>query len=101
MTSLNVWVPVMSTSGRTVTPGASIGQMKYEIPSCLEASGSVRASRMPKRAVWAYEVHTFCPWTTHWSPSELGPGGQRGQVRAGSGLAEQLAPDLLPGQQRE
>ncbi len=46
-----------------------MGQMKYEIPSCLEASGSVRASRMPKRAVWAYEVHTFCPWTTHWSPS--------------------------------
>ena len=32
---------------------------------------------------------------------ELGPGGQRGQVGPGAGLAEQLAPDLLAGQQRE
>ena len=29
------------------------------------------------------------------------PGGQVGQVAAGVGLAEQLAPDLLGGQQRE
>ena len=32
---------------------------------------------------------------------ELGPGGQRRQVGAGAGLAEQLAPDLLGGQQRQ
>ena len=30
---------------------------------------------------------------------EIGPGGQRGQVGSGAGLAEQLAPDLLAGQQ--
>ena len=28
-------------------PGASIGQMKYEMPWCFGASGSVRAMRMP------------------------------------------------------
>ena len=33
-------------------------------------------------------------------PVGLGPGGERGQVGAGVGLAEQLAPDLLAGQQR-
>ena len=36
---------------------------------CLGASGSVRASRMPHSARWAADVHTFCPVTTHSSPS--------------------------------
>ena len=52
-TSLNVWEPVMSTSGRTVIPGASIGHTKYEMPWCFGASGSVRASRIPSWARWA------------------------------------------------
>ena len=30
----------------------------------------------------------------------LGPGGERGQVRAGAGLGEQLAPEVLPAEQR-
>ncbi len=50
-------------------PGASIGQMKYEMPSCFDASGSVRAMRMPKLANWASEVQIFWPLTTHSSPS--------------------------------
>ena len=48
-TSLKAWSPVMSTMGRMVTPGASIGQTKYEMPRCLGTSGSVRARRMPER----------------------------------------------------
>ena len=39
------------------------------MPRCLGASASVRASRMPKWAVSAFDVHTFCPSTTNWSPS--------------------------------
>ena len=35
----------------------------------LWASGSVRASRIPQSATSAPEVHTFCPVTTHSSPS--------------------------------
>ena len=56
--------PVISISGRTVMPGASIGQMKYEMPLCLGASGLVRAMRMPNLERWASEVHTFWPLTT-------------------------------------
>ena len=36
---------------------------------CLGASGSVRATSIPHRAMWASVVHTFCPLTTHSSPS--------------------------------
>ena len=50
-------------------PGASIGQMKYEMPWCLGSSGSVRAMRMPKRAYCAPLVQIFCPLTTNSSPS--------------------------------
>ena len=39
------------------------------MPACLVASGSVRASRMPKSAWWAPELQTFCPFTTHVPPS--------------------------------
>jgi len=51
-TSLNAWSPVISMSGRTSSPGASIGQTKYEMPLCFGAAGSVRAKRIPKRAMW-------------------------------------------------
>ena len=64
-----MWAPVISTIGRTVTPGASMVQTKYEMPRCLGASGSVRAMRIPKRASWASEVQIFWPVTTHSSPS--------------------------------
>ena len=46
-TSLNMWTPVISWMGRISMPGVSIGQMKYETPCCLGASGSVRAIRIP------------------------------------------------------
>ena len=46
-TSLNVCPPVISMIGRISMPGVSIGQMKYEMPWCLGASGSVRAMRIP------------------------------------------------------
>ncbi len=39
------------------------------MPRCLGASGSVRASRIPKSAVSALDVQTFWPSTTNWSPS--------------------------------
>ncbi len=68
-TSLKRWTPVISTMGRTSTPGASIGQMKYEIPRCLGASGSVRAIRIPNLETWAIEVQTFWPLITYESPS--------------------------------
>ena len=38
-------------------------------PLCLGASGSVRATSMHHFAYWASVVQTFCPVTTHSSPS--------------------------------
>ncbi len=62
-TSLNSASPVIWRSGRTSTPGACMSQRKYVMPWCLGSAGSVRAIRMAQRAVWALEVHTFCPST--------------------------------------
>src|SRR4029453_4386853 len=39
------------------------------MPLCFGASGSVRASSMPRSAVWPPDVHTFWPVITHSSPS--------------------------------
>ena len=39
------------------------------MPRCFGTSGSVRASSIPKSAESAPEFHTFCPVTTHSSPS--------------------------------
>ena len=50
-------------------PGRSIGHRKNEMPSCLAASGFVRAIRMPQSLMRPPEHHTFCPLTTKWSPS--------------------------------
>ena len=58
-TSLNMCVPVISTIGRISMPGVCIGQMKYEMPLCFDASGSVRAMRMPNLATCAAEVQIF------------------------------------------
>ncbi len=65
-------------------PGASIGQMKYEMPSCFGASGSVRAMRMPNLASWAIEVQIFWPVTTHSSPSRTARVRSDGEVGARS-----------------
>jgi hypothetical protein len=64
-TSLNHDAPVSSRSGRMSIPGVFMSSMKKLMPSCLGASGSVRASRMPQSACCAIEVQTFWPLTTH------------------------------------
>ena len=65
---MNMWAPVISTIGRTVTPGASMGQTKYEMPR-VWARPDRSTMRIPKRASWASEVQVFWPVTTHSSPS--------------------------------
>src|SRR5829696_5536738 len=42
---------------------------KYVMPLCFGASESVRANRMPSSLWCAPELQTFCPSTTHSSPS--------------------------------
>ena len=39
------------------------------MPLCLGASGSVRATSMPRSAMWARVFQTFWPVSTHSSPS--------------------------------
>ena len=68
-TSLKIATPVISRTGRTSTPGVSIGQMKYEMPWCFATSGSVRAIRMPNWLSCAPEFQIFEPLTIHSSPS--------------------------------
>ena len=63
-TSLKPWWPAMLISGRTVTPGASIGSTKVLMPLCLGASGSVRAASQPQLAWWAPQVQIFWPLIT-------------------------------------
>ena len=46
-TSLNSACPVVSTSGRMVTPGWSSGKANHEMPACFGTSESVRAMSMP------------------------------------------------------
>ena len=46
-----------------------MGNAKYVRPLCFGASGSVRASNMPRSATCAPEVHTFWPVMIHSSPS--------------------------------
>ena len=49
----------------------------------------------------ASDVQTFWPLTTNSSPSRTARVVEAGEVAAGAGLAEELAPDLLAGEQRE
>ena len=98
-TSLNSAVPVGCTSGRTSIPGLVMSTMKKVIPLCLGTDGSVRASRMPKSAMWAPEFHTFWPVTTYCVAIELGLGGQCGQVAPGARFTEELGPPLVAPQQ--
>ncbi len=63
-TSANSVDPASVRSGRTVTPGASIGMASQEIPRCLGASGSVRTSSSHQSATSACEVQIFEPVIT-------------------------------------
>ena len=65
------------------------------MPAWRGASGSVRARRMPRSATRPLEHHTFWPVTTQSSPSRSARRAEAGQVAAGAGLGEELAPHLL------
>ena len=58
-TSLNIAAPVSSRSGRMSRPSLCMSTMKYVMPACLAASGSVRARQIPTSAVCASDVQTF------------------------------------------
>ena len=66
------------------------------MPLCFGRSGSVRAISMPRLQSCAVEVHTFCPVMIHSSPSLIAFVCRPGEVGAGAGLGEQLAPRVLP-----
>ena len=68
-TSLNDAPPLIWRIGRTSIPGRSIGMMNAVRPLCFTASGSVRAMSSPHSENRAPELQTFCPLTTHSSPS--------------------------------
>ena len=70
-TSLKCEWPVISWSGRTVMPGDAKSTIMAVIPLCFGAAGSVRASRIARSQYCAYDVHTFWPVTTKWSPSVM------------------------------
>src|SRR3984957_18022851 len=115
-TSLNIASPVISRSGRTVTPGGAMSTTSIVMPLCLGASGSVRTVARPRLADRASLVQTFWP-PTRQPPSARtaravsgpgfrardppaavrpdGAGGDRRGVGARARLAEQLAPAQL------
>ena len=68
-TSLNSASPVIWKSGRTSTPGAFMSTRNAVIPLCLGTSGFVRATMSPKDETCASVVQTFCPLSSHSSPS--------------------------------
>ena len=90
----------MSTIGRTVTPGASIGQTKYEMPECLATLGIGACEKDPEsRHVRVGGPHLLAGDDP--PVAVLGrPGPEPGQVGARCRLAEELAPDLLARQKR-
>ena len=94
---MNSASPVSWTSGRTSTPGWCMSTTRYEMPRCLGASGSDRARQTPQSANWAYDVHTFCPLTSHPPSTRSARVTEAGQVAPRPRLAEQLAPELLRG----
>ena len=71
-TSLNSARPVISRSGRMVTPGWSSLNANHEMPACLGTSKSVRARSMPQSDSIAWELHTFWPEMIQRSPSRVG-----------------------------
>ena len=96
-TSQNSSWPVISRIGRTSMPGRSIGMTKAVMPACRSTVGSVRASSVPMSAHCPSVHQIFCPVTSHPSPSGSARVRSDGEVAAGVGLAEQLAPDVLTG----
>ena len=79
---------------------ASCRRRKYVMPWCFGTSGSVRASKMPSRCGARPSFQTFCPLTTHSSPSRTARVRSPARSEPGARLAEQLAPHLVAAQQR-
>ena len=73
---------------------------KKDRPRCPASVGPLRARQMPQSANWAYEVQTLVPSSTKPAGRRRRPGADRGEVRAGVRLAEELAPELLGAQDR-
>ena len=90
--------PVSSRSGRMSRPSACMSTMKYVMPACLGASGSVRARQMPQSAGLGHRRPHLLPVEHPAAVDAVGPGAEGGQVGAGAGLAEQLAPAQRPEQ---
>ena len=67
--SLNSERPLSWTSGRHVIPGLRMSTARQLIPRCFTASLSVRTSSRHQSAMCALLDQTFCPLTTHASPS--------------------------------
>ena len=66
------------------------------MPLVLGHIGVGAGQQQPERSSrWASVVHTFCPLSTHSSPSRTAAGGEARHIRPRTRLAEQLAPDLL------
>ena len=66
---------------------------------CLVAVGSVRASRIPHSSDVRVAGPDLLPVDDPVVAVALGPGRERGEVRAGAGLGEQLAPEVLATEQ--
>ena len=86
--------PVAWRMGRTSRPGERMSSRKYEMPGRLGASGSLRARSRHQSAWSAPLTHTFWPDHQVAAVGRHGGAAQAGQVRAGLGLGEALAPDL-------
>ena len=85
-------------------PSACMSTMRAVMPCWrFGASGSLRVRQRPQSANWAYDVQTLRPRDPVAAVDRDGAGGERGQVAAGVGLAEELAPQLVgredPGQE--
>ena len=74
--------------------------MKYEMPVYFEVSVSVRAMRMPNLATMRERRPDLLAVHDEHVAVAHGAGGQVGQVGAGLGLAEELAPHLLAAEHR-
>ena len=92
-TSLTSKPPSISSIGRSVTPGESIGKTSIEMPRCFfSAVGSVRHEAEDPVGVLAERRPGLLAVDHPVVAVADGGGAQRGEVGAGVGLGEALAP---------
>ena len=99
-TSLNVCPPVISVIGRISMPGASIGQMKYDTPRCFGQVGVGAGDEDAEAGVLRAARPDLLPVDDELVAVAHGPGAEVGEVAAAARLGEQLAPELLAGEDR-